>query len=164
MRARLAPTEHASAIGGYYGPHNIHENRPDGFVSSTTLFATLQNAGIRVYDISDQYRPEEVAAFLPPKPPKLIDGRPNRPLVIQSCDVYVDKAGLVYANDYNGGPREHAARSAVASLQPGRDLARLRVDASNRVAGEHVHVAVRARAEGLRVLDHRLTAGSVCHR
>jgi hypothetical protein len=23
--------------------------------------------------------------------------------VIQNCDVYVDKAGLVYANDYNGG-------------------------------------------------------------
>jgi len=26
-----------------------------------------------------------------------------RPLVIQSCDVFVDKEGLVYANDYNGG-------------------------------------------------------------
>ena len=37
------------------------------------------------------------------QPPKLVDHRPNRPLVIQSCDVYVDKAGLVYANDYNGG-------------------------------------------------------------
>jgi hypothetical protein len=23
--------------------------------------------------------------------------------VIQSCDVYVDKQGLVYDNDYNGG-------------------------------------------------------------
>ena len=23
--------------------------------------------------------------------------------MIQTCDVYVDKAGLVYANDYNGG-------------------------------------------------------------
>ena len=72
-------------------------------MSSTTLFATLQNAGIRVYDIKNEYRPEETAYFVPPKPPKLIDGRPNRPLVIQSCDVYVDKEGLVYANDYNGG-------------------------------------------------------------
>jgi hypothetical protein len=33
----------------------------------------------------------------------LIDHRPGRPLVIQNCDVYVDKQGLVYANDYNGG-------------------------------------------------------------
>ncbi len=89
--------------GGHYGPHNIHENRPDGFVSSTTIFATLQNAGIRAYDISDPYRPEEIAAFVPPKPPRLVDHRPNRPLVIQSCDIYVDREGLVYANDYNGG-------------------------------------------------------------
>jgi hypothetical protein len=40
---------------------------------------------------------------VPPKPAKLMDKRPNRTLVIQSCDVYVDKQGLVYANDYNGG-------------------------------------------------------------
>ena len=32
-----------------------------------------------------------------------MDHRPNRSRVIQSCDVYVDKEGLVYANDYNGG-------------------------------------------------------------
>lgn len=89
--------------GGHYGPHNIHENRPDSFVSSTHIFATLQNAGIRAYDISDQYRPEEVAAFVPPTPNALMDRRPNRKLVIQSCDVYVDANGLVYANDYNGG-------------------------------------------------------------
>lgn len=89
--------------GGHYGPHNIHENRPDAFVSSEILFATLQNAGVRAYDISDPFRPEEIAAFVPPKPNRLMDKRPNRPLVIQSCDVYVDKAGLVYSNDYNGG-------------------------------------------------------------
>ncbi|MGE0314014.1 MAG: LVIVD repeat-containing protein [Lautropia sp.] len=89
--------------GGHFGPHNIHENRPDGFVSSEKIFATLQNAGIRVYDIRNPYRPEEVAAFVPPTPPRLVDHRPNRPLVIQSCDVYVDRDGLVYANDYNGG-------------------------------------------------------------
>ena len=89
--------------GGHYGPHNIHENRPDAFVSSETIFATLQNAGVRVYDIRDPYRPEEVAALVPPQPQRLMDKRPNRPRVIQTCDVYVDKAGLVYANDYNGG-------------------------------------------------------------
>ena len=89
--------------GGHFGPHNIHENRPDSFVSSTTIFATLQNAGVRVYDIRNAYRPEEVAAFVPPKPARLMDKRPNRPLVIQTCDVFVDKERLVFANDYNGG-------------------------------------------------------------
>ncbi len=91
------------AKGGHFGPHNIHENRPDGFVSSETIFATYQNAGVRVFDIKDQYRPTEIAAFVPPKPEKLMDRRPNRNLVIQSCDVFVDRQGLVYSNDYNGG-------------------------------------------------------------
>ena len=91
------------AKGGHFGPHNIHENRPDGFVSSETIFATYQNAGVRVFDIKDQYRPTEIAAFVPPKPAKLMDRRPNRDLVIQSCDVFVDRNGLVYSNDYNGG-------------------------------------------------------------
>ena len=37
--------------GAHFGPHNIYENRPDGLVSSDTIFATYQNAGIRVYSI-----------------------------------------------------------------------------------------------------------------
>jgi len=89
--------------GGHFGPHNIHENRPDGFVSSELIFATYQNAGVRIFDIRDQYRPVQVGAFVPPEPEKLADRRPNRKKVIQTCDVYVDKAGLIYANDYNGG-------------------------------------------------------------
>lgn len=88
---------------GHFGPHNIYENRPDGLVSDQLIFSTMQNAGIRVTDISDAYRPTEVAALVPPKPNRLVDHRPGRPLVIQNCDVYVDKQGLVYANDYNGG-------------------------------------------------------------
>ena len=88
---------------GHFGPHNIHENRPDGFVSSELIFATYQNAGIRVFDIRNQYQPKEVAAYVPAEPATLMDKRPNRAKVIQSCDVYVDKNGLIYANDYNGG-------------------------------------------------------------
>ena len=92
-----------TAKGGHFGPHNLHENRPGSFVSDTLIFATYQNAGIRVFDIRNQYRPKEVAAFVPGEPATLADRRPNRKKVIQSCDVYVDKAGLIYANDYNGG-------------------------------------------------------------
>lgn len=89
--------------GGHFGPHNIHENRPGSFVSSELIFATYQNAGTRVFDIKDQYRPVETAAFVPPAPARLVDHRPNRARVIQSCDVFVDAEGLVYSNDYNGG-------------------------------------------------------------
>jgi hypothetical protein len=88
---------------GHFGPHNLHENRPGSFVSSRLIFATYQNAGVRVFDLSDPYRPVEVGAFVPPQPARLMDHRPNRPNVIQSSDVFVDAEGLVYSTDYNGG-------------------------------------------------------------
>jgi hypothetical protein len=89
--------------GGHFGPHNIHENRPGTFVSSRLIFATYQNAGIRVFDISDAFAPKEVGALVPPQPNKLADTRPNRTRVIQSADVFVDANGLIYATDYNAG-------------------------------------------------------------
>ena len=89
--------------GAHFGPHNIHENRPGTFVSSDLIFATYQNAGIRVVDIRNAYRPEEVAAFVPPTPNRLVDTRLNRTKVIQTCDVFVTADGVVYTTDYNGG-------------------------------------------------------------
>ena len=91
------------AKGGHFGPHNVHENRPGSFVSSELIFATYQNAGLRVIDIRDPYRPVEVGALVPPKPARLVDHRPNRNLVIQTCDVFVDAQRLIYTTDYNGG-------------------------------------------------------------
>ena len=93
------------AKGGHFGPHNIHENRPGSFVSSQLIFATYQNAGIRVFDISNAFAPKEVGALVPPAPApaRMMDKRPNRTRVIQSADVFVDAAGIVYATDYNGG-------------------------------------------------------------
>ncbi|MDQ2954973.1 MAG: hypothetical protein M3R18_08580, partial [Pseudomonadota bacterium] len=91
------------AKGGHFGPHNIHENRPGSFVSSELIFATYQNAGVRVFDVRDPYRPVEVGALVPPAPKRLIDHRPNRARVVQSTDVFVDKTGLLYCTDYNAG-------------------------------------------------------------
>jgi hypothetical protein len=91
------------AKGAQFGPHNIHENRPGSFVSSELVFATYQNAGVRVFDIRDRYRPVEVGALVPPAPRRLVDHRPNRACVIQSTDVFVDRNGIVYCTDYNAG-------------------------------------------------------------
>ena len=91
------------AKGGHFGPHNIHENRPGSFVSSELVFATYQNAGVRAFDIRDQYRPHEVGAWVPPAPARMMDHRPNRARVIQSADVFVDQSGLIYSTDYNAG-------------------------------------------------------------
>ena len=89
--------------GAHFGPHNVHENRPDTFVSSDLIFATYQNAGIRVFDIKNAFQPKEIACFVPPEPERLVDGRLNRAKVIQTCDVLVDKEGVVYTTDFNGG-------------------------------------------------------------
>jgi len=89
--------------GGHFGPHNLHENRPGSFVSDTLVFATYQNAGIRVFDISNAYQPREVAFHVPANPVRMADKRPGRPAVIQSADLFVDTKGLVYATDYNAG-------------------------------------------------------------
>ena len=89
--------------GGQFGPHNIHENRPESFQSSEIMFITYQNAGMRVYDIKDPFRPVEIAALVPPAPAKLMDYRPNRPLVVDTTDVFVDEDGLIYCTDSNAG-------------------------------------------------------------
>ncbi len=91
------------AKGGAFGPHNLHENRPGSFQSEEIIFATYYNAGVRVYDIKDQFRPKEIAYYVPANPTKMMDPRPNRPQVIQSCDCFVDKNGLMYLTDPNAG-------------------------------------------------------------
>ena len=88
---------------GQFGPHNIHENRIESFQSEDIVFVTYQNAGVRVYDISNPFRPEEIASLVPPKPAQLMDWRPNRPQVLDTTDIFVDKNGLVYITDMNAG-------------------------------------------------------------
>ena len=92
-----------TAVGGHFGPHNIHENRPGSFISEDLIFATYQNAGVRVYDIRDPFRPVEVAACVPPPPARMVDPRPNRAAVLHSADVHVDANGIVYCTDFNAG-------------------------------------------------------------
>jgi hypothetical protein len=91
------------AKGGNFGPHNLHENRPGSFQSSRILFATYQNAGVRAYDIEDAYRPKEIAYYVPPNPAKMMDPRPNRPQIMMSADVFVDRNGVMYVTDPNAG-------------------------------------------------------------
>jgi len=90
-------------VGGHFGPHNVYENRPNGFQSSELIFATYQNAGVRVYNLSNPFHPIEIAACVPPAPKKLVDPRPNRPVVLHSADVFVDKKGICYCTDFSAG-------------------------------------------------------------
>jgi hypothetical protein len=61
------------------------------------ILGTFFNGGLRAYDISDPYRPEEVGVFVPPAPP----GAPNG--TIQLNDVFVDERRVVYTVDRHAG-------------------------------------------------------------
>jgi hypothetical protein len=88
---------------GNFGPHNLHENRPGSFQSEETIFATYHDAGVRVFDIRDQYQPKEIASWVPPPPTKMFDPRPNVAKCAMTCDCYVTPQGLMYVSDWNAG-------------------------------------------------------------
>jgi hypothetical protein len=97
------PQERQFCSLGTFGPHNLHENRPGSFRSETTIFATYNNAGVRVFDIADAYAPKEIASWVPPTPVKLTDPRPNVSLAAKAADVFVTTDGLLYVSDWNAG-------------------------------------------------------------
>ena len=97
------PRDRDYCASGTFGPHNLHENRPGSMRSEDTIFATYNNAGVRVFDIRDAFAPREIASWVPPTPKKLIDPRPNVALAAKSADVFVSTEGLMYVTDWNAG-------------------------------------------------------------
>jgi hypothetical protein len=91
------------AMGGQFGPHNLHENRPGSFQSSSIIFATWQSAGVRVFDIADPYRPTEIGYFVPPQPTKWMEPMRGRAKMRHTADLFVSKEGLIYITDYDAG-------------------------------------------------------------
>ena len=85
--------------GGRFGAHNIHENVPSAtsWHSERIIVGTFFNGGLRGYDISDPYRPEEVGAFVPAAPRDAPTG------ATQLNDVFVDERQIVYAVDRHIG-------------------------------------------------------------
>jgi hypothetical protein len=91
------------AAPGTFGPHNLHENRPGSLQSEDTIFATYNNAGVRVFDLKDAFAPKELAYWVPPPPRKMIDPRPKVTLAAKTADLYVTTDGLIFATDWNAG-------------------------------------------------------------
>ncbi len=91
------------AKGGQFGPHNLHENRPGSWQSSTTIFATYQSAGVRVYNVTDPFRPEETGYFVPPMPTRWMEPLRGRARMRHTADIFVATDGLIYATDYDAG-------------------------------------------------------------
>ena len=95
----LPPVETFGKRGGRYGSHNMHENQPGpaSFRSETIIVATFFNGGVRAYDISNQYQPQEIAYYVPGTPRLAPAG------AVQLNDVWLDEKGIIYTVDRFGG-------------------------------------------------------------
>ncbi len=95
----LPPVETFARRGGRFGAHNLHENlpTPTSWRSDTIVFGTFFNGGLRAFDLSNPYQPQEVAYFVPGAPPM------SRAGAIQLNDVFVDDRGIVYTVDRFAG-------------------------------------------------------------
>jgi hypothetical protein len=96
----LPDVESFAKRGGRFGSHNIHENYPGplSWRSENIVVGAFFNAGVRAYDITNPFQPQEVAYFVPGAPKMSPKG------AIQINDVYIDDRGIVFAADrFSGG-------------------------------------------------------------
>lgn len=93
-----------------FGPHNMFDAfGPDVYERrSDRVYNCHFNAGLRIYDVSDPFRPREIAYFLPPDPEKMLfnnatgDLLPG-PQVAITEDVLVDDRGYIYLDTFMDG-------------------------------------------------------------
>jgi hypothetical protein len=95
----LPPVEAFARNGGRFGAHNLHENLPvpGSWRSDSIIVGTFFGGGVRAFDVSNPYQPQEIAYFVPPAP------RLSRVGSIQLNDVYVDDRRLVFTVDRFAG-------------------------------------------------------------
>jgi hypothetical protein len=92
------------AKGARFGPHNTNtlQHLPDVEKQGDLIYLTYFNAGLRIYDIKEQYLPKEVGWFIPPTPTQRVGPIPT-PLESQVEDVLVDTRGNIYITDKQWG-------------------------------------------------------------
>lgn len=90
---------------GRFGPHNQHQPQFQDvlYQDESLVFLTYFNAGLRVYDISDERTPREVGYFIAPDPLERRGLLPATGLVTQTEDVLVDRRKNVFITDKNHG-------------------------------------------------------------
>ena len=95
---------------GPFGPHNLHEpmsNKPWLEQRGDRVYCCYFAAGLRIYDVSDQYYIKEIAYFIPPNPNKtpeesFFKGFPGpRNAVTEDC--CVDDRGYIYVTCLDDG-------------------------------------------------------------
>jgi hypothetical protein len=100
-----APYPTFCARGGRFGPHNQHQPQYQDILyqGEDLCFLTYFNAGLRIYDISNETQPREVGYFMPPDPLERRGLLPASKLVAQTEDVIVDARGNIFVSDKNHG-------------------------------------------------------------
>lgn len=90
---------------GRFGPHNQHQPQFQEvlYQNENVVFLTYFNAGLRIYDISDERAPKEIGYYIPPDPLVRRGLLPATGLVTQSEDVIVDQRGVIIVSDKNHG-------------------------------------------------------------
>jgi hypothetical protein len=90
--------------GGRFGPHQSAETvngKLNRFENKLAWLAYF-NAGIRVLDLSDPYRLQEVGYYIPKTNARSHPIDKQQPVAIQINDVDIDHRGLAYASDRVG--------------------------------------------------------------
>jgi hypothetical protein len=93
-----------------FGPHNIF----DAFGTDVykpvddKVYCCYFNAGLRIYDVKDPFRPKEIAYFMPPDPTKMYFDNATHtlmpgPEVAIAEDVLVDDRGYIYFDTFQDG-------------------------------------------------------------
>ncbi len=95
----MPPYETFAQRGGRYGSHNLHENLPveTSWRSDEIVVGTFFNGGVRAYDVTNPYQPQEIAYYVPAAPRMAPSG------AIQLNDVYIDDRRLVFTVDRHIG-------------------------------------------------------------
>ena len=64
------------------------------------MFVTYQNAGLRAFDIANQYQPKQTGYFVaaPPAPDPA-----GQPVPLHAADVFVTAAGVCFLTDTDRG-------------------------------------------------------------
>lgn len=91
---------------GPFGPHNLHEPHGQSWYEDNPnrIYCCYFHAGMRVYDVSNPYRPTELAYFIPPKPQRqCFDCHYPGPLLGTSEDCVVDDRGYIYMDTFHDG-------------------------------------------------------------
>ena len=89
------------ARGGRFGPHQFAETKNGKIIGGSLLYVAYFNAGLRIVDISDPFKPKEIGHYIPAPAEKNREGRGSKK-VIQTNDVDLDGRGLIYITDRAG--------------------------------------------------------------